>query len=243
MRPEAILFDVDDTLYDCQWPFNMAVREVFQGKYDADIDRIYRRSRYWTDLKFVDYCEGRLSTEDYYCLRNQNAFADFGIAITREEALAVMDRYKAYQEKIAMSDTVKEILLRLRKSGVFTGVISNGVSAAQWKKIETLQIPDYIDRNRIIVSGDVGVSKPDPEIYRIACRRLELAPEEVWYVGDNYANDVTAAAQAGLHTIWFNRKRFDQPATEIHPDCTVYDETELARLLQETGDGSVSPLK
>ncbi|MBQ9062536.1 MAG: HAD family hydrolase [Eubacterium sp.] len=243
MCPEAILFDVDDTLYDCQWPFNMAVHEIFQGKYDAEIDRIYRRSRYWTDLKFVDYCEGKISTEDYYCLRNQNAFADFGIAITREEALAVMDRYKAYQEKIAMSDTIQELLRELRRRYIFTGVISNGVSAAQWKKIETLKIPDYIDRNRIIVSGDVGVSKPDPEIYGIACRRLELTPEEVWYVGDNYVNDVTAAAQAGLHTIWFNRKRFDQPATEIRPDCTVYDETELARLLQETGDGSVSPLK
>ncbi len=231
MLAKAILFDVDDTLYDCQWPFNMAVHEVFQGKYDADIDRIYRRSRYWTDLKFVDYCEGKISTEDYYCLRNQNAFADFGIAITREEALAVMDRYKAYQDKIAMSDTVKNMLQDLRNSGVFTGVISNGVSEAQWKKIETLMIPEYIDRERVIVSGDVGVSKPDPDIFRIACSRLRLIPADVWYVGDNYQNDIIAAGKAGLHTVWFNRKGFELPDEEIRPDCIVYSEEELAELL------------
>ena len=231
MLAKAILFDVDDTLYDCQWPFNMAVHEVFQGKYDADIDRIYRRSRYWTDLKFVDYCEGKISTEDYYCLRNQNAFADFSIAITREEALAVMDRYKAYQDKIAMSDTVKNMLQDLRNNGVFTGVISNGVSEAQWKKIETLMIPEYIDRERVIVSGDVGVSKPDPDIFRIACSRLRLIPADVWYAGDNYQNDIIAAGKAGLHTVWFNRKGFELPDEEIRPDCIVYSEEELAELL------------
>ena len=236
MRFETIFFDVDDTLYDCQQPFNRAVHDVFCGKYDQEIDRIYRRSRYWTDLKFAEYCAGKISTEDYYCLRNQNAFADFGIGITREEALAVMNHYKEYQKKITMSATIREMLCRLRERNIFTGVISNGLAEAQWRKIETLGIPDYIQRENIIVSGDVGVSKPDPAIYGIACRRFGVAPGTVWYAGDNYTNDVVAAARAGLHTIWFNRKHFDLPENEIRPDCIVYSEEELCSLLlRETG--------
>ena len=105
------------------------------------------------------------------------------------------------------------------------------------EKTYTITFEDILDAvHNIIVSGDVGVSKPDPAIYGIACRRFGVAPGTVWYAGDNYTNDVVAAARAGLHTIWFNRKHFDLPENEIRPDCIVYSEEELCSLLlRETG--------
>ena len=50
----------------------------------------------------------------------------------------------------------------------------------------------------VIDSGDVGVSKPDPRIFRIALEAMALHAADVWYVGDTPAIDVTGARAAGL---------------------------------------------
>jgi putative hydrolase of the HAD superfamily len=53
----------------------------------------------------------------------------------------------------------------------------------------------------VIDSGAVGVSKPDPRIFRIALEAMQVAPADAWYVGDTPAIDVTGARAAGLEPI------------------------------------------
>ena len=50
-----------------------------------------------------------------------------------------------------------------------------------------------------------GTSKPEPALFRIACRELACEPEEVLHVGDDIELDVRGARAAGLHVIWMNR--------------------------------------
>lgn len=54
----------------------------------------------------------------------------------------------------------------------------------------------------IVVSGDVGLVKPDPRIYRLAIERCRLTPRSTVFVDDN-AENVAAGADAGLHSIQF----------------------------------------
>lgn len=54
----------------------------------------------------------------------------------------------------------------------------------------------------IIDSAQVGVSKPDLRIFRLALQRLGCAPERAAYVGDSVARDMIPARQAGMRTIW-----------------------------------------
>jgi putative hydrolase of the HAD superfamily len=49
----------------------------------------------------------------------------------------------------------------------------------------------------IVVSGEVGTQKPEPEILRIACRHLNVTPERCAYVGDSIV-DFQAADSAGM---------------------------------------------
>ncbi len=50
----------------------------------------------------------------------------------------------------------------------------------------------------VVDSSVVGVSKPDPVIFEIALHRLDVAPEEAWYVGDSDYHDMGGARAAGL---------------------------------------------
>ncbi|HZI65209.1 MAG TPA: HAD-IA family hydrolase [Thermoanaerobaculia bacterium] len=57
----------------------------------------------------------------------------------------------------------------------------------------------------VLVSALEGTSKPDPEIFRRACRRLEIAPEEALHVGDSVAEDLAGARAAGLSALLLDR--------------------------------------
>ena len=56
-----------------------------------------------------------------------------------------------------------------------------------------------------VFSGDLGVSKPDPEIFLAGADLLGLPPERVVYVGDRWATDTIGALAAGLSAVWLNR--------------------------------------
>ena len=52
---------------------------------------------------------------------------------------------------------------------------------------------------------DCGVAKPDARIFQAACERLDLPPEAVLHVGDDWRLDISAAQAAGMHTAWVRR--------------------------------------
>lgn len=230
-RRAAVFFDVDDTLYDLSWPFGMAVRDMFNGRYDDKADDLFIRTRFHTDAVFEDYSCGRMSPEDFHAYRHEAAFSDCGISISRDEAMELLSLYRSYQKKIAMSDVIKDMLRKLDEKGVVTGVISNGVSAPQWEKIRTLRIPELIPEERIIVSGDVGFVKPHREIFDLTRDRLGLAGSELWYVGDNFSVDIEAARSAGWKTVWINKRQHVIPDGSELPDHTALSEENLSSIL------------
>ena len=103
---KAFFFDIDDTLYDLQWPWKMALHDVFDGRYDEIIDRFFRANKKHTDALFPAYSAGRISRDDYYCLRSERAFADCGVSITRGEALEIYRQYRVYQGQLTMSEEI-----------------------------------------------------------------------------------------------------------------------------------------
>ena len=108
-------------------------------------------------------------------------------------------------------------------------MITNGPSDLQRFKIEVLGIESWFDA--IVVSGEIGIAKPDPAVFQVALSELNLDAEDVWHIGDNVKTDVGSANAAGLCSVWLNR--FDQTLTEDEPvpDIEVKSLAELAGLL------------
>jgi len=58
----------------------------------------------------------------------------------------------------------------------------------------------------LIASGDVGVEKPNPEIFRVASRLSKTPVEKILHVGDKYEEDYLGAREAGVNAILIDRK-------------------------------------
>ncbi len=91
-------------------------------------------------------------------------------------------------------------LQKLRDMGYKIGLITNGSHDVQSKKIQILGLEAYCDE--IIISGDLGVHKPNAQPFLLMSERLNIPPEELMYVGDNPLNDVDGSRNAGYIPVW-----------------------------------------
>lgn len=93
------------------------------------------------------------------------------------------------------SEEVVALLGRLRNR-YRLGLVSNGSRETQRAKLRALGIEAYFDP--VLISGEVGVQKPEPEIFWMAADYWQLPKEAILFVGDDEAADVQGATNAGL---------------------------------------------
>jgi putative hydrolase of the HAD superfamily len=79
----------------------------------------------------------------------------------------------------------------------------------------------------IVDSAEIGVSKPDPEIFRIALARLDLTPAQAIFVGDSYERDIEPARGLGMKTIWLKGPKPRIPENAGQPDFEIASLMEL----------------
>lgn len=228
----AVIFDVDDTLYDQMVPFQRAYEAAF-GKYNVDLMALYKASRKRSDEVFEASQSGRISMEDMYAYRITKAMEDVGEKINRVEALEFQRIYGKNQGEIKVTEGMQRILEFCKQRKVKLGVITNGPSQHQWKKINSLNLTNWIEKEHIFVSADVGAAKPELAIFNCVQRQMSLEPESTYFIGDSYENDVLGAQKAGWKTIWINRRQHLLLPEEDRPDYIVVEEESLFQILEE----------
>jgi len=83
------------------------------------------------------------------------------------------------------------------------GLISNGDSKFQREKLNKLKLISQF--TTIVISGDIGIHKPDKELFYYACKKANENVENSFYIGDNFETDIIGAINAGMKGIWLNR--------------------------------------
>lgn len=120
-------------------------------------------------------------------------------------------------------------LLNALKGKVKLGIITNGFTALQQRRLERTGLRDYFDL--LVISEQVGVAKPDPRIFDYALEQAgNPARDRVLMVGDTAESDILGGMNAGLATCWLNAHRRELPAG-IEPTWTVASLSELEQLL------------
>ncbi len=99
-------------------------------------------------------------------------------------------------------DDVLPCLKRLCSLNLRLGIISNWDLRLRGI-LGGLDLEKYFEV--IIISSEVGVEKPDPEIFRIATGKLEVNPETSMHVGDSISEDVAGAEGAGIKGVLLER--------------------------------------
>lgn len=228
----AIIFDVDDTLYDQVIPFWNAYKAVFKDRFQLPMDDLFAASRRRSDEVFGPSQRGEITMEEMYIYRIQKAFEDFQVSITDQEALQFQAEYAENQKHLQVSEKMREIL-DFCAARIPIGIMTNGPSQHQWKKVNALEAQQWFPRETIFVSGDVGAAKPDRRIFDWACSKMGQKPEEMYMVGDSYDNDVVGAMSAGWKAIWLNRRGRKLPEGGFIPWKTVTSEEELQEVLEK----------
>jgi putative hydrolase of the HAD superfamily len=126
-----------------------------------------------------------------------------GLGITDDTLIAAVNEWRrTYNSPIGLWNTADPAaaaaLQHTRAAGLKTAVISNSNGTIR-TLLEGLGLLPLIDV--VLDSGEEGVEKPNPEIFRRALARTGVAPHEAVYVGDLPAIDIAGAHSAGLHAI------------------------------------------
>lgn len=235
MKRIALLFDIDDTLYDQVVPFGKAVQKVFPELTGVSHEGLFKRRAHHSEVSFRMALNHEMTMEEMYRYRVQKTFAEFGVTVSDEDAMAFQEAYEQSQKQLELSSVMEQLLDSCQERGVILGIISNGPAEHQREKARTMGMGRWIPENRILVSGAVGIVKPDLRIFRLAEERMELDREtmDIWFVGDSFANDIAGAAGAGWKTIWLNRRGKSLPEGNVVPDITVGTDAELYEAVKQ----------
>ncbi len=95
-------------------------------------------------------------------------------------------------------DGALETIKKLKNKGFKIGLITNC----------TAEAPDLWDQtpfdsliDTAVFSSSVGHMKPDPEIYKLTCEKLQVAPEKCFFIGDGSNKELTGATEVGMEAI------------------------------------------
>ena len=228
----GIVFDIDDTLY-CRQDMLVQAAETVLGVKVPDwaqfITIFYEKS----DINMDQLESGEISTHDINGWRYNETFRILGLPYSPEDGGKAADEYLELQSHMSLSDDMKKVLDNFASDpDIKLAILTAGESKHQWNKVVMLGLDKWFDRDNVIVTGDVGISKPDVRLCRLIENKLGLTPDELWMIGDNYDKDITGALDSGWHSVWINRRYL--PAPSRLPDFEVTTDNELTALLQES---------
>lgn len=216
MNYQAIFFDLDDTLYD--------LRSYWRGRLHEALEQVLARYPHFVRDDMVR----QAIAEKVYIEKLPAFLRAQGVEDERLIASAQAIFRDNWFGRLELFYDAVETLEALRPHFKL-GLITNGPSRTQRPKIEQFQLDRYLDL--MIVSEEVGVAKPDPHIFQIALDQLELAPDQVLYVGDSLEFDLPGAAAAQVPFIWMNSRHETLPDHLPKPIATIERLTELVPLL------------
>jgi len=137
--------------------------------------------------------------------------------------------YDLVDELVVALDGARELLEALVTAGVRVGILTNGWSQLQEKKIARAigAFP-----GPILVSDVIGAYKPSSDAFRQLERALGCSASELWYVGDNPVADIGGAQAYGVRAIWLDRDGIPYPADLAPPDARVENLTDVLAIIR-----------
>ena len=209
MKIRGILFDFDGTLgdswgaHDASWPGVLDVVRRYVPAIDAEAfaERYVEVGERHYDLllahglPFDQYRRARLTEAlaPWHEL-DDDLFDDYRVA--KQRAVELLEPFP---------DAV-ETLRALRSRGIRVGVLTNGPSDLQRRKLELTGLVPELDA--VAISAEIGASKPDARAFEAALRLLGTSAGETAMVGDDLEKDVVGALAAGLAAVvWVERGR------------------------------------
>jgi YjjG family noncanonical pyrimidine nucleotidase len=227
LRYATVLFDLDHTLFDTDTSEDLAFDHTMRGVgiddpgvYRGTYDRI--NGALWQSVERGERTPGEVRIERFRRLVAEAGLAELTGRAPEPLAVELADSFVAGLGTFGeLYDGAAELLAALASlDGIALGLVTNGLGEVQRARLARLGLDDRF--GSVVVSGEVGVSKPDPRIFELAIAELAAARgNRALMVGDNLQADIAGGRAAGLDTCWYN------PRGRTVPDATRRAEHEI----------------
>ncbi len=230
---QAILFDAGNTLVSLDRARTLAIFREFGVEVDEDrMLRAELASRITLDRSVGP---GSPGTEPKVWKKYlATLFRESGIPerLLEDVGRRVVEEHEASHLWTHVEEDTPRTLQLLLDRGYRLGVVSNADGRME-SVLEMAGIRTYFEF--VMDSHEVGLEKPDPRIFREACRQLGARPDGCLYVGDLYPVDVVGAHRAGLRAVLL-----DPTGALRHPVDRIASVAELPGYLEELARHSVA---
>lgn len=194
MKYEAVIFDLFGTLTDMSPWFenNKRILTHMANEFSLppeDFRRLWHETAYDRNIGIYPSIEDNV---EYICKALGIQANDTKIRFTAKL------RHDFTASMMKPREDALNVLSRLKASGYKTALISNcspGVPSI-WKDTAFAPLFDVA-----VFSCSVGLMKPDLRIYQIATEKLAVEPQSCLYIGDGTNQELTGAAQIGMHPV------------------------------------------
>jgi 2-haloacid dehalogenase len=226
MRYKWLLFDADGTLFDFDRAEASALcktLEQFGVPFTPERLTTYQRinNQLWRALE-----NGLITTGDLKVRRFESFFEELQLDLSPTSfSLAYLEQLGTCSELIAGA---VEILQALH-TRYQLAIVTNGLKAVQRSRLAGSQIRDYIAE--MVVSEEVGASKPDQAIFDAAFERIgRPLKSEALMIGDSLTSDMEGGYRYGVDTCWYNPTSQSQ-SMDLNITYQIGNLAELADIL------------
>jgi len=221
---KAIIFDFDGTLSNRQLNAYDFFYNYFKN-YFSDFDEIEYEAML-QDMLTYD-CNGTIPVK----YRIIPFVAKYGKYLPDNFSdTFIKDFYDNMYKSVVLKQETRQVLEKL-KGKYKLAILSNGDSISQHNKINALDIVKYFDE--VLVSGDIGIHKPDKEVFEYLADKLNVKCEECLMIGDVFSTDILGAYNANMLPVWIS-KDLERPSRNYH-GYRINDLNELFVILEKEG--------
>jgi putative hydrolase of the HAD superfamily len=195
MKYGAAIFDLFGTLVPSLWegPYRASLREA-AAAVGVDPEEF---SRLWTDEDVAKLRATGAFPTAQACI--ENICRRLG-ALPSDEAVqrAAGVRIEYVRRSLSPRSDAVDTLKKLKAAGLKLGLMSvcSADTPPLWRQTPLAALFD-----EALLSCQVGLTKPDPRFYALACERLGMRPARCLYVGDGAGDELTGAKRAGMHPV------------------------------------------
>ena len=206
---KAVIFDVGGVLALSKNPIiirrqgnrTFGVHEFIARKLKISLDQWFDS----IDTEYSDSIEGKISKEKVLSIISKN------VKTPKRKLQKII--LKAYKKNFKQNKKLYKFAFKLKKQGYKIAILSD-----QWYLSKQALLPEKISKkfDKIIISCDIGVRKPNLKIYKILLKKLNLPAENCLFI-DNQEWNLKPAKKLGMKTILFlnNKQLFRQLSKKL----------------------------
>jgi HAD superfamily hydrolase (TIGR01549 family) len=207
ITPTAILFDLDNTLFDHSHSLHCAILSLrncypeFSTFSDSKLTTTYHRC---LEEAYNSYLRKTITYAEKDIQKIKSFFTELELPEPSvEEIQHFRQKYsKTYKASRRATTGSIETLVRLKGEGHKLAIVTNGPIKEQNDKAEAIGVSKLVDR--IFTSEEVGVAKPDRRVFEFALEGLDVDSWRAYMVGDNLETDIKGALDVGVSPILFD---------------------------------------